>query len=153
MKTLRGNISKSAKAEVPPQNPFLGHAVLVWGRACGVCRVALFCWWERRNAYISFESRSCDRLVLRKEVDDRILPKENRWDGMLFYREVAFSLFMIKSRYVLFAMKKEFWLIDWLTRYRLILFALWSIINLIIYLLLKVSCNTKNEGDYGLFID
>ena len=31
---------------------------------------------------------------------------------MLFYREVAFSLFMIKSRYVLFAMKKEFWLID-----------------------------------------
>mgnify|MGYP005857316375 CR=1 FL=1 len=34
IKTLRGSISKSAKAEAPPKNPLLSHAVLVWGRAC-----------------------------------------------------------------------------------------------------------------------
>ena len=34
MKTLRGSISKAAKAEAPPKNPLLGHAALVWGRAC-----------------------------------------------------------------------------------------------------------------------
>ena len=34
MKTLRGSISESAKAEAPPKNPLLGHAVLAWGRAC-----------------------------------------------------------------------------------------------------------------------
>ena len=36
IKTLRGSISKSAKAEAPPKNPLLGHAALVWGRACPV---------------------------------------------------------------------------------------------------------------------
>ena len=36
IKTLRGSISKSAKAEAPPKNPLLGHAALVWGQACPV---------------------------------------------------------------------------------------------------------------------
>ena len=38
-------------------------------------------------------------------------------------------------------------------RLRLILFALWRIIKLMIFVLQRVGCNMKNEVEYGLFIN
>jgi len=38
-------------------------------------------------------------------------------------------------------------------RLRLILFALWRIIKLMIFVLQRVGCNMKNEVEYGIFIN